>query len=184
MLSLAVSVLESHDIPYVLVGALASSSWGEVRFTNDIDIVVVLDVFDVAILCQAFGGEEFYVSQTAAEEAVRFGGQFNVIHSPTSNKIDFMIAKEGDWPTLQLQRRVRRKVLESVDCYVAAPEDVILGKLIYYKDGGSEKHLRDIASMLRVSNELIDRSYLDQHAATFGLTEIWQMVQAAADKRD
>ena len=43
---------------------------------------------------------------------------------------------------------------------LAPPEYVIVRKLEYYREGGSEKHLRDIRAMLTVSSELIDRSVL------------------------
>jgi hypothetical protein len=34
---------------------------------------------------------------------------------------------------------------------IAAPEDVILGKLWYFAEGGCDRHLRDIAGILRVT---------------------------------
>ncbi len=48
----------------------------------------------------------------------------------------------------------------------AAPEDVILKKMEYYREGASEKHLRDIAGM-------IDESYIGQWADQLGLRESW-----------
>jgi hypothetical protein len=39
----------------------------------------------------------------------------------------------------------------------AAPEDVIIKKMEYYSEGGSEKHLRDITGMLVTSEGEIDR---------------------------
>jgi hypothetical protein len=64
---------------------------------------------------------------------------------------------------------------------VAAPEDVILGKLVYYRDGGSEKHLRDIAGMLRLSGEMIDRTYLDEFARRLGVVDMWEAVLNSVD---
>ena len=37
--------------------------------------------------------------------------------------------------------------------YTARPEDLIISKMLYYREGGSEKHLRDITGMLKVSAE-------------------------------
>jgi hypothetical protein len=34
------------------------------------------------------------------------------------------------------------------------------GKLIYYREGGSERHLRDIAGILKLSSAMIDCNYL------------------------
>jgi hypothetical protein len=53
---------------------------------------------------------------------------------------------------------------------------VILGKLWYYREGGSEKHLRDIAGMLQVSGDEIDTAYVDAWSGKLGLAGEWQMV--------
>jgi hypothetical protein len=62
------------------------------------------------------------------------------------------------------------------------PEDVILGKMEYYHEGGSEKHLRDIAGILKVSADMVDRQYVSLWAAQMGLSEIWQMILDRLDK--
>jgi hypothetical protein len=63
----------------------------------------------------------------------------------------------------------------------AAPEDVILGKLWYYAEGGGDRHLRDIAGMLRVSGNGIDRAEVERWARELGFFEIWQQVVQKAD---
>lgn len=171
LLQRAVETRERLGIEYALVGSLASGTLGEARFTNDIDIVVRLDVFEAARLCDEFDSDEFYVWKPTAIDETNRGGQFNVLHPASSNKIDFMIAGETEWATQQLRRRVRREILDAGPCYVAAAEDIILGKLLYYQDGGSEKHLRDIAGILLRSPDVIDRDYLDATAAELGVTE-------------
>lgn len=181
-LQLAVEILERLKIEYALVGSIASSTWGEPRFTHDIDIVVRLDVFEAISLCDGFPSEEFYVSKTAAEEAVKVAGQFNVLHPASLNKIDFMVVGETNWADAQLNRRVLRPVLESGSCYVATAEDIILGKLIYYREGGSEKHIRDITGMLTRMHEGIDRAYIQHHATELGVLEEWLSIVRKLDE--
>jgi hypothetical protein len=170
------AVLESQDVTYALVGSYASAVYGEPRFTHDIDIVVYLTADAAGRLCAAFPAPEFYVSQAAAREAVAFHGQFNVIHPASGNKIDFMMPRNDAWGRIQLTRRIRRPILPDRDGFVAAPEDVILGKLWYYDEGGSEKHLRDIAAMLQTSADSIDMKYVDQWALQLGYAEHWRMI--------
>lgn len=43
--------------------------------------------------------------------------------------------------------------------------------------GGSDKHLRDIASVLRTSGAEIDKAYIATWADTLGLTDIWRAIQ-------
>jgi hypothetical protein len=176
LLRYAVEVLEGRKLTYMVVGSFASASYGEPRLTHDIDIVVQLRAGDVDGLCAAFPAPEFYVSASAAREAVRMRGQFNVIHPTSGNKIDFMVAHDDAWGRTQLGRRIRRPILPDRDTFTAAPEDVIVAKLLYYQEGQSEKHLRDVASMLRVSGDEIDNTYIEHWAGQLGVTQVWQAV--------
>ena len=46
----------------------------------------------------------------------------------------------------------------------------------YYREGGSEKHLRDITGILTIRGEKIDRTYVAEWAETLGVSEIWQAI--------
>ena len=61
----------------------------------------------------------------------------------------------------------------SLNYYVARAEDVILGKLCYYQEGGSEKHLRGI---MRISGEEVDTAYVSEWAVQLGVANVWQAV--------
>lgn len=181
LLRYTVHALDRVGIPYAIVGSFASGFWGEPRFTQDIDIVIQLSSERVKRLCEEFPTSEFYLSESAARDAVAQNSQFNVIHPASGNKIDFMISGSGDWPTQQLARRKQLQVFPDQSASVAAPEDVILGKLIYYREGGSDKHLRDIAGILQISGNLVDRDYVAAFAAKFGVIEIWQSILSQVD---
>ncbi len=176
LLRLVLDALERLEIPYAVVGSYASGAWGEPRMTRDIDIVIRLLPAQVDLLCAVFPADEFYVSREAANDAVQRNGQFNVIHPSSGNKIDFMIIGVSDWSIKQLERRKKVEFEPTTIGFVAAPDDVILGKLIYYRDGGSDKHLRDIAGILTTSGDMVDRDYVSEFAAKFGVADVWQRV--------
>jgi hypothetical protein len=180
----AVEVLEQMDITYMVVGSIASGAHGEPRMTHDIDIVVKLQRDDVYPLCAAFPSPDFYISPDAVRQAIHNGGMFNVIHGSSGNKIDFMIAGTDMWGRTQIARRERKELIEGSAIYVARPEDIILSKLRYYQQGESEKHLRDIAGILRVSGDEVDRAYIDQWANELEVNEIWQAVQRRVERPD
>ena len=176
LLRYVVSVLEELEIPYAIVGSIASSAYGEPRLTQDVDIVIDLPRGLIQSLCDAFPLPDYYVSLDAALLAVRTEGQFNVIHPASGNKIDLVISRQRSRDGAELARRRRVLILPDCEGYLAAPEDVILSKMESYREGGSEKHLRDIAGILRVSDELVDRSYVDRWAKDLGVTDIWEAI--------
>ena len=65
---------------------------------------------------------------------------------------------------------------------MARPEDVILSKMQYYKEGGSEKHLRDIAGMLKISGENIDFGYIASMVKRLDVEDVWQAILRRAGK--
>ena len=182
LLRYAIRVLEAQGVAYMVVGSFASMAYGEPRVTHDIDIVVQLDAGQADRLCEAFPAPEFYGSTAAAREAVAARGQFNVIHPASGNKIDFMIARDDPWGRSQLARRNRKLILADQETFIAAVEDVILGKLWYYQEGGSEKHLRDIAGIVQVSGDRLDRDYIEKWAKQLGFDEPWRMVLTRLSK--
>ncbi|MEA2709883.1 MAG: hypothetical protein QOF78_2484 [Phycisphaerales bacterium] len=178
LLSFAIATLESLNIPYMVVGSYASGAYGDPRFTRDIDIVVQLAANDVEKLIERLPPSEFYISREAALVAVASGGQFNVIHPESAGKIDFMIARSDAWGQEQLRRRQRIELLTGLHAFTARPEDVIIAKLMFYQEGGSEKHMRDITSMFGVSGNEIDRAYIERWVQQLGLTSEWDSVLA------
>jgi len=176
LLRFTVDALERLQIQYMLVGSLASSVYGEPRLTQDIHIVIAPTPAQLDALCAAFSPNDFYVSRDAAREALASRSQFNVLDPSTGNKIDFMIAKTDAWGSQQLARRERMRLLPDRDGYAARPEDIILSKMQYFEEGGSEKHLRDIASMFKTSGDRIDRGYLEKWVEALGLGETWKAI--------
>ena len=176
LLTYVVATFDRLAIPHMVVGSFASYAYGEPRFTQDIDIVLDLASSDVTAFCTAFPAPEFYVSEPAARDAVRTRFQFNILHPTSGNKIDCIFPGSNEWARTQLSRRRRLKLLDEVEAYVAGPEDVILGKLWYYSDGHSEKHLRDIAGILKRLGPLVDRAEVSAWATKLGYTDIWESV--------
>jgi hypothetical protein len=176
LLRYAVEALERLGLPYLVTGSVATIFFGEPRFTVDIDIVVDLPAERIRDFCAAFAPEEFYLSEEAVRRAVRSRSQFNVIHPSSGLKIDIMVSAGTPFDRSRFARMRRIRPGEGFEASFASPEDVILKKLEYYREGGSQKHLRDIAGVLRISGEAIDRSYIQEWAERLGVEEIWQAV--------
>lgn len=176
LLRFVAGVLNQLGIRYFVTGSTATVFFGEPRFTNDIDIVIDLPPGKISAFCAAFPAEDFYLSEESARRAVARRGQFNVIHPRSGWKVDFIVA--GDTP-LDRSRFLRaRQLSPGPDFQVSfsSPEDVILKKMEFYQEGHSEKHLRDIASVFKISGDQIDRSYLEEWVSKLGLEDVWRQV--------
>ncbi len=104
-------------------------------------------------------------------------GQFNIIHSASGLKVDIIIKQNTPFDSSRFRRSRRIYPAESYQANFASPEDVIIKKMEYYKEGGSEKHLRDIAGILKISGEMVDKDYIAEWSRQLGLTEIWDAIQ-------
>jgi hypothetical protein len=114
-LAIAVSftgLLERLGIPYLVGGSVASSVHGEPRSTNDIDIVADIRPENPDAFVEAVS-PDYYVSPTAALQAVRSGASFNVIHVGAAVKVDLFVA--GSDPFNEERLRQRRLIEISDD---------------------------------------------------------------------
>jgi hypothetical protein len=168
-------------VAYAVVGSVASIAYGESRFTQDIDIVAEFKPQHVPAILAAFPASDFYVSETAVREAIRSAFQFNVIHPASGNKIDFILPKDDKWAMVRMSRRRPIRLLPDRDVMTAAPEDVIIGKLWYYAEGGGDRHLRDIAGILRISGREVNREEVERWALELGYLDIWNSIIAKVD---
>ncbi len=170
--------LNRLGIAYMVTGSAASMAYGVPRVTLDIDLVVELTVAQTSLLATAFPPQNFYcppreVIALEMERSTR--GHFNVIHLPTGFKADFYPA--GDDPLHRWAMSCRRPLDVCGDpVKLAPPEYVVVRKLEYFREGGSEKHLGDIRGMLDVSREQIDETQLENLIRERGLTEAWNRV--------
>lgn len=176
ILSSVISALEGLKIPYFLGGSVASSAMGLPRATLDIDIVADIPAVQAPRLADAFGAA-FYVDRDQIAAAIERRSSFNIIHSGTAHKVDIFILKDRDYDREALSRRRQVLLFEgegSLGCYLASPEDIILSKLEWYKNGGrvSERQWLDVQGVMRVQGRRLDRAYLKKWALTLGISEL------------
>ena len=69
-----------------------------------------------------------------------------------------MLYQDSDYNWTAFERR-RKVDFMGIECYIAAVEDLIIGKLLWYAASKSEKQLGDIQYLLTVSN--LNHDYLN-----------------------
>ena len=175
LLSIFVGPVERLGLTYMVTGGVASVLYGDPRFTRDVDLVVVLEPDQAEDFHSAFPAADYYVPpvEVLHEESRRLPwGHFNLLHHETGLRADVYV-HAGD--ALEAWALARRRVFEIGEVAVsfAPPEYVIVRKLEYYRDSGSDRHLRDIAMMLRVSEDSIDRAQVADWVDRRELSEEW-----------
>ena len=101
---------------------------------------------------------------------------FNIIQPRSGLKVDVIVPPPSAFNRARFARARRVQAGEGWDASFSSPEDAILKKMEFFREGGSDKHLRDITGVLTTSGSEIDTVYIDRWAATMGLTEIWQAI--------
>lgn len=66
--------------------------------------------------------------------------------------------------------------------WFVSPENLILKKMDFFREGASDRHLRDIVSMLKISGDQIDRDYISTWAKKLELDDIWQRILTETSK--
>jgi hypothetical protein len=133
---------EQNNIEYMVVGSIASTVYGEPRMTHDMDLVLRISVRDVSKLETIFLPEKYYCPPLdILKSEIVHRGQFNLIHQDSGLKIDIMICKETEHAISEFNRRRKVSFWNGNEVYLASPEDIIIKKLDFFRQGGSEKHL-------------------------------------------
>jgi hypothetical protein len=179
LIELFVRPLNDLGIRYLVSGSVAAMLYGEPRVTHDIDFVVFLRHQDIARLPTAFPPPEFYVPppEVIGAEISRERGSFNIIHADSGLKADLYSAGRDDMDAWAFRRPTKYSI-KGITINLAPPEYVIVRKLEFYREGGSEKHVRDIRSMLAVSADQIDKSELNEWIQRRGVQEQWRKIQS------
>lgn len=168
--------LEAMGLPYMITGSVAAMFYGEPRMTLDLDLVLSLSEDNVNALLAAYPESDFYCPPGEvlhAEIRRRAFAHFNLIHLQTGLKADIYLEKGAAWHRWGLDHRRRQTLLPGFDVWLAPPEYVILRKLQYHLEGGSEKHIEDIRTMLRISRQDMDWNYLIPEIRRINAEPLW-----------
>lgn len=175
LIKLVIDKLDSAKIPYMLVGSVASSFYGDPRLTRDIDMVLELLPSHIRSFHQLFDSKDFYVPpDEIIRDEVLNKRSFNLIHHETGLKIDIMVKKPTPHGEEEFQRRQKLEILPGFEGYIASPEDVILKKLQFYQEGRSPKHIADCKAIL--SQVSVDESYIVKWVTVLNLQKEWSLL--------
>ena len=171
---LVISRLESGGIAYMMTGSMAMAIYAVPRMTRDVDFVIECQPKDAARIAELFHAD-CYVDEAAVRQAILERSSFNIIHNEWIIKADFIVRKESEYRRVEFGRRQRIDI-DGWTLYTVAPEDLILSKLQWSKDSGSELQLRDARSIAEGVADL-DWSYMRTWASALGVTDLLERIE-------
>ena len=174
-LSPVVAAFRAVGIQHYIGGSIASSFHGAARATMDVDVVCDLAEEQIAAFIKHFD-RSFYISETAVRDAVRRKSCFNLIHLPTSFKIDIFVSRGRPFDT-DAMRRACSQVLGDqrlVEVPIATAEDSIVSKLEWYRlsDETSERQWDDVSRLIKLLGDTADIAYLENAAKSLGISDL------------
>ena len=165
--------LERAGIAYMVTGSTAANFYAVPRMTRDIDIVIELEERDVGRFIPLFEND-YYLEPNTVRGAVKDRAMFNLIQNEYVIKVDFVVRKDSEYRRTEFARRIEITI-EGQPINIVAPEDLILSKLFWARDSGSETQLLDVRNLLKTVKKL-NRPYLARWAKRLGIGSLYKKV--------
>jgi hypothetical protein len=180
LLKKVLSLLDENHIDYMVTGSLVSSMQGEPRATHDVDILVNITKAAIPSLINAFIPPDYYISETAIEEAIQYKTMFNLLDTTEGDKVDFWILTNDPFDQSRFSRKYEEKML-GLSMKISRPEDTILMKLRWANlSGGSEKQFTDALRVYEVQFGNLDLPYIELWAEQLEVKELWEKIKQDA----
>lgn len=169
------TILDALDIMYAIGGSIASSVYGQVRFTQDADVMVEAFSSKASAFYEKVKAL-FYISQEAMQHALQSGTSFNIIHLETAFKIDIFISTASPFDCQVLSRagKIQLGQTEKETFRFVSSEDIILLKMLWYEKGQrvSEKQWNDILGVITTQKQKLNVDYLNEWATRLSVRQL------------
>jgi hypothetical protein len=198
IVTLICDTLDRLRITYLVCGSVAAYLHGHrARETHDVDLLADVQPRHVSRLSAALNGQFLNADTRILNEALdlarvwREGGQ--TINRPSINllyrlvqtlHVDIFLPigaernREWRWEQAQFKNRVRERMLNQRQVWIASVADTLIAKLRWYAwgHGVSDQQWSDLQTLLHQHRQQLNRPYLDYWAAEFGLADLWDAV--------
>lgn len=156
-------ILNKNRIEYVIVGAVAVCSWGNVRTTRDVDIIMMINADNIEKVIKMCKEKSFSLSKADVEDALKEKTHFTIFDNLSDYHIDVTgIYNENNLQTIKNRKKIR---INDVICYIASPEDTVASKLLF----GSEQDIKDAEGIYARCSGKLNMDYLESRCKNMGV---------------
>jgi hypothetical protein len=187
-LSPVAAAFQKLQIRHYVGGSVASSFHGAARSTMDVDLVCEMTADQIPIFVSCFNAD-FYVSEPAIRDAVRRQSCFNLIHLPTSFKVDIFVSRQRPFDLNSMSRATigRLGINKAVEIPIATAEDSIISKLEWYRKTNetSERQWDDVSRLIALLGGTADLEYLHAAAESVDVADLLErLLRDNTNQRD
>lgn len=170
-----IDYLNEHDVPYMLVGSLATNFYCVPRSTEDGDVVVETSVAELAhrirreLTSVTFDPQLSFESVTATRKIVLRTSEHNF-------EVELFQLSDDEHDQARFARRIQVETLGR-KLWVASHEDMIVTKLRWSQHAGREKDVSDARNLIGVQQENIDWPYVESWCDRHGTRAILERLR-------
>lgn len=152
----AVRFLEENRYRYAIIGGIAMAQWGHIRYTQDVDIKVLVPDTNYDAIRQSIRAAFPQRARSHAPE-----NPLIVAVTIDSVIVDFLLAIPG-YEELIITRAVQRD-FGGWSAWICSPEDLIIQKVI----AGRGKDWPDVEGLLIEHQGKLDEAYIEEWLSQF-----------------
>lgn len=171
-----VGALNAIDVPYMVTGSLASNMYGISRSTKDADFVLESTQIDFVRFKEHLG-PALQLDPQMSFETVTGTTRYIIRKSagePFTIELFFLSADTHDQSRFA-RRRAGELFGQSV--WFPAPEDVIVTKLRWSKQGKRTKDVDDVRNVIAVQGDALDWDYIHRWCDEHGTRQLLQQIR-------
>jgi hypothetical protein len=169
---------DSIGARWMLVGSVAGSFYGLGRSTLDIDLVVDLKSRPPVLIARSVE-PEYFIDEVALQDAATSGAMVNgLVAEGVGFKVDLNPLGSDPFDRAAFARR-RREDWLGVPVSIITPSDLVISKLRWAAESGSERQLADVRQIMAM--ELFDEHDADfqQWLTRLGLRDVLDASRSA-----
>lgn len=167
--------LNQHNVPYMIVGSLATNFYCNPRSTEDGDFVVEANLTQLARNIRAGRGDVRFDPQMAFESVT---GTQKIVLQIEGHAFDVEVFRlsSDEHDQKRFSRRIQVRTFDR-DVWIASLDDMIITKLRWSQHAGREKDISDARNLILVQNETIDWPYVESWCDRHGTRELLERLR-------
>jgi hypothetical protein len=170
-----IDYLNEHDVPYMLVGSLATNVYCVPRSTEDGDVVVQSDIVQIARqISQTHGG--VHIDPQLSFESVTATKKVVLRTEGHGFEIELFQLSDDEHDQMRFSRRIQVNTMDR-PVWIASLEDMIITKLRWSQHAGREKDISDARNLIGVQHELVDWPYVESWCDRHGTREVLERLR-------